>query len=128
MIRRLKLQAMNRLVVGGVPERDIEKLVNQLVDHAVIEFEMADRILNKEEIDRLKEHLENLQEVYEPGAAFIFCNSSLYFWRLATHSLARRCASAIWAGVILFSTIFQFFAAFLSPCDAETFHHIWALE
>jgi len=62
LIRRLRLQAMNRLAVGGVPEKDIEKLANQLVDHAVIEFEMADRILNKDEIDRLKDRMIELTD------------------------------------------------------------------
>jgi len=57
LIRRLKLQAMNRLAVGGVPEKDIEKLAGQLVDNAVIEFKMMDRILDKEGFEKLKDRM-----------------------------------------------------------------------
>jgi len=62
LIRRLKLQAMNRLAVGGVPEEEIETLAGQLVDHAVIEFEMMERILDKEETDKLKDRMIELTD------------------------------------------------------------------
>jgi hypothetical protein len=49
-----------------------------------------------------------------------------YFCFFGRHSLASRCASAIWAGVIALAIRSRFLAASVSPAAAARLNHLWA--
>lgn len=62
LLRRLKLQAMNRLAFCDMTEEERLKLAETLIAHAVKEFEADERILSEAEIEKLKDRMIELTD------------------------------------------------------------------
>ncbi len=62
LLRRLKLQAGNRLVFCDMTEEERSNLAETLVAHAITEFSADKKILSETEIEKLKDRMIELTD------------------------------------------------------------------
>lgn len=62
LLRRLKLQAMNRLAFCDMTEEERLNLAETLIAHAITEFRADKKILNEIEIEKLKDRMIQLTD------------------------------------------------------------------